>query len=67
MLYHCCMELDKILELTLKGERVLNIGEAETYQFVREQRAKGYKYFSGCDSVDAEGRCAGHPNLHRSV
>ena len=62
MLYHCCMELDKLQELTLKGEKVLNIAEPEVYQLIREEKAKGYKYFSGCDNRDKEGRCAGHPN-----
>ena len=60
MLFHCCIELDKLLELTLKGEKVLNIGEVETYQLVRELKTKGIRYFSGCDNVDREGRCAGH-------
>ena len=60
VLYHCCIELDKLLELTLKGEKVLNIGEVETYQLVRELKAKGFKYFSGCNNTDKEGKCTGH-------
>ena len=60
MIYHCCIALDKLLELTLKGEKVLNISEAETYQLVGELKAKGLRYFSGCDNVDDDGRCKGH-------
>ena len=60
MLYHCCIELDKLLELTLKGEKVLNIGELETYKLVRELKGKGLHYFSGCDNIDNDGRCVGH-------
>lgn len=60
MIFHCCMELDKVLELTLKGQEVLNIGETETYRLVREYKARGLKYFASCDNVDAEGRCVGH-------
>ena len=61
MIYHCCIELDKLLELTLKGEKVLNITEPQTYQLVRELKAQGKRYFSSCDNQDSEGRCAGHP------
>ena len=60
MVYHCCIELNKLLELTLKGEAVLNISEVETYRLVRHLKSTGLKYFSGCNNVDAEGRCAGH-------
>jgi len=60
MMFHCCIELDKLLELTLKGEKVLNIGERETYQLIRDMKASGYTYFSGCDNIDSIGRCAGH-------
>ena len=58
--FHSCIELNKLLELTLKGTMMLNIGEVETYQLVRELKAKGFKYFSPCDNVDAAGRCIGH-------
>ena len=57
---HCCIALEKLKELTLKGEKVLNISEIETYQLIRELEAKGFRYFSGCDNLDTEGRCAGH-------
>jgi len=60
MIYHCCIELNKLLELTLKGEKVLNIGEIETYRLVRDMKSCGYAYFSGCDNTDSDGKCAGH-------
>lgn len=66
MLFHCCMALDTLLKLTLEGEKVITksdgspMNELEIYQFVREHRAAGHRYFSPCDNVDAEGRCIGH-------
>jgi len=64
---HFCISLKNILKLYLEGKggwleddngRVLT--ESEVYQIVREEKAKGYTYFSGCDNRDSEGRCAGH-------
>jgi len=68
MLTHCCIALDKIIELTIQanGETFLDhedgtpLTEKEVYQLVREEKARGFKYFSGCDNRDASGRCAGH-------
>ena len=60
MMYHCCIGLDKLLELTLKGNMLLNVSEVETYQLIKELKSKGFKYFSGCDNIDTDGRCAGH-------
>jgi hypothetical protein len=57
------MELDKLLELTLKGEKVLNIGEVETYHLIQELKTKGLRYFSSCGNVDKEGRCDGHEEV----
>jgi hypothetical protein len=65
-----CIKLDKILELLMKeGIHVLDndgvpLNEMETYEFVRQWKAKGYIYFSGeCDHLDAEGKCLGHEIL----
>lgn len=63
---HCCISLNKLLELTLKGNGEAILGhedgtpltEVEVYQLVREEKAKNYKYFSACDNRDFEGRCA---------
>jgi len=68
MMTHCCISLDKLLELTLKGsgETFLDhedgtpLTEGEVYQLVKEEKAKGYKYYSGCDNRNNEGKCAGH-------
>jgi hypothetical protein len=70
-LMHCCISLDKILELQMKEDvRVLTddngvpLTETELYRFVGEWKAKGYTYFSGeCDHLDAEGKCLGHEIL----
>lgn len=66
--WHCCIALDKLLELTLKGngDTFLDhpdgtpLTETEVYQLVREEKAKGYKFFSSCDARGADGRCKGH-------
>lgn len=68
VLTHCCISLDKLLELTLKGDghTILDhadgtpLVEAEVYQLVREEKTKGYIYYSSCDNRDIDGRCAGH-------
>lgn len=65
--YHCCIKLDKLLELTLKGmvgflvnDRGYQLTESEIYQLVKDEKAKGHIYFSGCGHRDSEGRCLGH-------
>lgn len=66
--YHFCIGLDKLLELTLKGtygsilcnDDGSPVAERDVYRLVREQIALGRTYFTGCDYVDCEGRCAGH-------
>ena len=63
---HCCIALDKLLELTLKGITILSnedgsdMGELEVYQLVNKEKELGYKYFSACDNRDIDGRCKGH-------
>jgi len=63
---HICISLEKLAEYTLKGTLLLDnddgttLTEAQHYQVIADQKAKGYKYFAPCDSRDAEGRCAGH-------
>ncbi len=63
---HFCISLSKLAEFTLKGDLILanddgtQLTEAEHYQVIAENKAKGYQYFAPCDSRDSEGRCAGH-------
>jgi len=65
--YHPCISLDNLRRLYLEGRggfieddngRVLT--EHEVYQLCRDEQAKGYKYFCGCDNRDSDGRCLGH-------
>ena len=68
ILHHCCIALDKLLELTLKGngstfldhDDGTPLTENEVYQLVRDEKAQGYKYYSSCDNRATDGRCAGH-------
>ena len=62
---HICISLDKILELTMNGIEVLDndgepLTEIEVYEFVKNERVKGYSYFSSCDCRTPIGKCAGH-------
>jgi hypothetical protein len=65
--HHCCISLNGLLKLTLEGhydflerDDGTFLKETEIYQLVKEEKAKGYKYFCGCDKRDEEGRCIGH-------
>lgn len=62
-----CISLNNLLKLYLEGKggfiedgngRILT--EHEVYQLCREEKARGYKYFCGCDNRDADGKCLGH-------
>lgn len=63
---HCCIALDKILELYVQGKggwieaNGRTLTEQEVYALVRDEKAKGYIYFSGCDNRRPDGSCAGH-------
>lgn len=68
MLYHCCISREGLAKEVLNGNTILadQTGRALTEQehlaIIREMREKNISYFSGCDNVDKDGRCAGHPN-----
>ena len=70
MMYHCHMDLDTLLKLTLRGEKVLvhedgtYLNEREIYQLVKNAKEQGYKNFTGgCDNVTPDGCCGGHIEL----
>lgn len=65
ILWHCCIALDKLLELTRQGENVLSyedrtLTEYEVYKLVNYEKEKGYTYFAACDNRNIDGRCGGH-------
>ncbi len=72
-IWHMCISLDNLLKLYLSGKgRFLTddkdnpLSEIEVYHFVAAEKAKGYKYFSGCDNRDSEGKCQGHIKIVQS-
>ena len=74
MYYHICQPLDVIQRFALEGrmkdicivhEDGTPITEKEVYELVREEKAKGREFFTGCDNVDSRGMCAGHERLEK--
>ena len=66
---HVCIKLDKLQEIYLKNPKTdfmiddathRPLTDLEVFVMVREEKAKGYTYFCGCDNRTPEGRCAGH-------
>ena len=64
--FHCCIALDKLLELALNGSDFMEnndgtpMSQTEIYDLVIREKAKDYKYYSACDNRDSSGRCMGH-------
>jgi hypothetical protein len=66
--FHVCLDIagslkrsDKYLDGIL-AENGRELNGAQVKEFLRNVRDKhGYTAYSGCDNMNAEGRCAGHP------
>lgn len=67
--YHICLNIegalkqpDKSLDGSLVDDAGRELTGAEVKAFLIEQRRKyGYTHYTGCDNMNEEGRCAGHP------
>ena len=53
---HPCVSLDYLAEHL----HAFNCPPEEALQAIARERAKGYKFWPGCDNVDDRGHCAGH-------
>jgi hypothetical protein len=67
--YHVCLDIDGTLKR--HGNRLKGILSAdgkdmtgkEVKSFLRKVRdEKGFKFYSGCDNMNSEGRCVVHPS-----
>jgi hypothetical protein len=66
--FHVCLDIAGSLKRPNKqldgvlAENGRPLSGAEAKAFLRNQRDKhGYSFYSGCDRMNADGRCAGHP------
>ena len=69
--FHLSVNIEGALKL-----RSLNIFEDENGNpmsskaakaMLRDEQAKGKKYFCGCDNVDIEGKCLGHAEIIKEL
>jgi len=60
---HICVPIEKALDLLEQGENVLDCTPVQAYEELTAARAEGKTYYSGCENMNEEGRCAGHPDL----
>ena len=68
--FHICLDIegtlkrpDKSLDGLLADDSGREFTGAEVKAFLIEQRRQhGYTCYSGCDNMNEEGRCAGHPS-----
>jgi hypothetical protein len=62
--FHLCINIEGALkQRSIKifeddEGRILSTKAAK--EMLEEEKAKGHKYFCGCDNRDTEGRCLGH-------
>ncbi|WP_299733911.1 hypothetical protein [uncultured Endozoicomonas sp.] len=67
--FHVCVHIEDMLQKsnrTLNGLLAIN-GRELTGKEVKEylktvQAEQGYTHYSGCDNMNSDGRCAGHPS-----
>ena len=62
--FHLCLNIEGALKqrsLEIIEDDNGNILSTKTAKkILKEEQAKGKKYFTGCDNVDVDGKCLGH-------
>lgn len=58
--FHVCVPVERAIEELKKGNNIFDGTPHEALKDLLAQKAKGKKYYTGCDNENSEGRCAGH-------
>lgn len=62
MFTHFNAKIDDALDQLKKGKNIFGGSPTKMVRALTLSRSLGKKYFTGCDNVDDDGRCAGHPD-----
>ena len=62
MRYHFCIIIDDEINRIAKGKGCLTGSTEEQMRELIKAKDEGKTYFTGCDNMNDEGRCAGHEN-----
>mgnify|MGYP006935478015 CR=1 FL=1 len=58
--FHLCVEIDVALAKLAKGENIFTGTPLEAFHDLMDAKNQGKKFYTGCDNMNAEGRCDGH-------
>ncbi len=62
MKHHLCAHIGNALKELDKGVNIFNAPDDVVRKELQQAILEGKTYYSGCDNMDKEGRCAGHEN-----
>jgi hypothetical protein len=57
---HLSAHIGNVLKKLDKGVNIFNAPENVVRQTLQHAISEGKTYYSGCDNMDKDGRCAGH-------
>jgi len=58
--FHVCVLIDRALEELAKGNNLFKCSDLDALNALIQAKDQGKKYYSGCDNMNKEGKCAGH-------
>lgn len=58
--YHLAAHIGETLKRLDKGENIFNGSPEVVRKELLAAKNEGKNYYSGCDNMDKDGRCAGH-------
>lgn len=59
--YHVCVGIDRALQELQRGNNLFDGTPLQAFHNLMEAKGRSHIYYTGCDNVDAAGRCKGHP------
>lgn len=60
MNFHICIPIDRAMQELAKGNNLFTGTDLEAFTSLTDALNEGKTYYSGCDNMNADGRCAGH-------
>lgn len=54
------VHIDGAIERLKKGVNIFSCGSQEALSILQKAKEEGKNYYSGCDNMGQDGRCAGH-------
>ena len=60
MKYHVNIKIDTALELLGQDKNPFSSTPLEAFHAMMDAKSEGKTHYTGCDRMDAEGKCRGH-------